>query len=371
MTTSPPATLPTARPAGCPFDPPAELGRLREQQPLSPLAYPDGHVGWLATSHALVRAVLSDPRFSARAELAHNPIPGATTTTATAPTAAPPGMLPYADRSGFQQHSNTLLSLDRPAEYKIAAYTELTRFMTELVRVKRRTPADDVLSDLAATGLDDEELANIGFMLLVAGHETTANMLSLGTFALLQHPDQLAALRSDPAATVEELLRHLSVVPLTVRVALEDVELGGQVVRAGETVTVSLSAANRDPAHLAAPERLDAEHPPNGHLAFGHGIHQCLGQQLARIEMQVGFPALFDRFPNLRLASTRTAAAAPGCACSPRRMCSTRTRTTAGCCCSTRNRRRTRKKPCARRRSCARRQRSRCPDPVASADARA
>ncbi|GAA3466286.1 hypothetical protein GCM10018965_008380 [Nonomuraea roseola] len=132
-------------------------------------------------------------------------------------------------------------------------------------------------------------------------------MLGLGTFALLSDPGQLAALRSEPPlieGAVEELLRYLAVTHLgPLRAALEDVEIAGQTIGKGQVVTISVSAANRDPERFADPETFDVTRPATvGHLTFGHGIHQCLGQQLSRIEMRVAFPALFWRFPGLRLA---------------------------------------------------------------------
>lgn len=131
-------------------------------------------------------------------------------------------------------------------------------------------------------------------------------MLSLGTFALLRHPDQFRLLREKPElvdGAVEELLRYLSIMHVgLIRAALEDVEVGGRLIRAGETVTVSMAAANRDPKKFGASEDLDITRNAGGHLAFGHGIHQCLGQQLARIEMRIGFTGLLREFPDLRLA---------------------------------------------------------------------
>ncbi|MEU7004423.1 cytochrome P450 [Nonomuraea sp. NPDC046570] len=368
--TDPAAPLPLERPNH--FDPPAALARLRASDPVSPLAYPDGHTGWLVTGHALVRAVLADSRFSSRAELNHFPIPRASAPATLQP--APPGIftrmdppdhtryrhlltgqftvrrmrelttrieqittehldamdrhgppvdlveayampipalvicellgVPSTDRERFQRHSAELMRLDNTPQERITAYTALQEFMHALVTAKRAEPTDDMLSGLTAADITDEELTNIGFMLLGAGFETTANMLALGTFALLCHPDQLAFLRADPSSidhTVEELLRYLSVVPYTTRTALEDVELDGRVVKAGETVTVSISAADRDPHRFTDPDVLDLRRQTGGHLAFGHGIHQCLGQQLARVEMRVGYPALFNRFPTLRL----------------------------------------------------------------------
>jgi cytochrome P450 len=128
------------------------------------------------------------------------------------------------------------------------------------------------------------------------------NQLSLGTFALLRNPEQIEALHEDPDKAVEELLRYLTITHTGVRAALEDVEVGGQLIKAGESVTLSLQAANRDPARFDDPDRLDLRRNAAGQLTFGHGVHQCLGQQLARVEMRVAFPALFKRFPTLRLA---------------------------------------------------------------------
>jgi cytochrome P450 len=165
-----------------------------------------------------------------------------------------------------------------------------------------------MLSGLITSGEDltDEEISGMGVLLLVAGHETTANMLGLGTLTLLTNPDQLAALRADPSLidnTVEELMRFLTILQLgTIRTALEDVELAGRVVKAGETLSLSLPAANRDPERFSDPDKFDITRSANGHLSFGHGVHQCLGQQLARIEMRIAYARLFEEFPDLRLA---------------------------------------------------------------------
>ncbi|SCE52474.1 Cytochrome P450 [Streptomyces sp. SolWspMP-5a-2] len=145
----------------------------------------------------------------------------------------------------------------------------------------------------------------MALVLLAAGLDTTANMLALGAFALLRSPEQLAALRSDPSLTdraVEELLRYLSVGKTFMRTALEDVELGGHLIEAGSPLILSYNTANRDPDRFADPHVLDLHRQESRHVAFGHGIHQCLGQQLARVEMRVAFPALVNRFPTLRLA---------------------------------------------------------------------
>jgi cytochrome P450 len=364
------AGLPMTRPAGCPFDPPEELARRR---PLSRLTFPDGHVGWLVTGHALARVVMADPRFSSRHELMRSPLPGAGTMEQPPP--APPGMfigmdppehtryrglltakftvrrmrllterveqitaelldamerhgppvdlvtayaqpipalmicellgVPYAGRESFQRHAATVNDNDTTVEERYGAFAALQETLRELVLAKRAEPTDDLLSDLTTGDLTDEELTNIGVLLLGAGLDTTANMLALGTFALLSHPGQLAALRADPGITdqaVEELLRYLSIAHTGMRTALEDVELDGHLIKAGDTVVVSVQAANRDPAKYADPDTLDLRRDAGGHTSFGHGVHQCLGQQLARVEMRVAFPALVTRFPTLRLA---------------------------------------------------------------------
>ncbi|MEU2790364.1 cytochrome P450 [Streptomyces sp. NPDC007100] len=213
--------------------------------------------------------------------------------------------VPYEDRGSFQQQVESFMSGEASDEELIAAYTATQAYLGELVAAKRANPTDDVLSELTDSDLTDEELRGISLLLLAAGLDTTTNMLALGTFALLRNPDQLAALRADPALAdraVEELLRYLSVAKTFMRVALEDVELGGQTIEAGTTVILSYHTANRDPERFADPHVLDIRRKNGGHLAFGHGIHQCLGQQLARVEMQVAFTALVNRFPTLRLA---------------------------------------------------------------------
>ncbi|MFH9202404.1 cytochrome P450 [Streptomyces anulatus] len=223
--------------------------------------------------------------------------------------------VPYADRGRFLGLVEVIFDQAADAGARDEAYAGLLRYVGELVLAKRAEPTDDLLSDLAApgpaapgpaaSGLSDEELAGIGGLLLAAGLDTTANMLGLGVFALLANPGQPAALRADPdlaGPASEELLRYLSVADPLLRSALEDVEVEGELIRAGETVTVSVQAANRDPRRFPDPDRLDIRRRATGHLSFGHGPHQCLGQQLARVELTVALPALFARFPALRLA---------------------------------------------------------------------
>jgi cytochrome P450 len=213
--------------------------------------------------------------------------------------------VPYEDRDVFQQNVESFMDGETDDEDLVAAVTATYDYLTGLVAAKRAHPTDDVLSDLTGTDLTDEELRGVALVLLAAGLDTTANMLALGTFALLRHPDQLAALRTDRALTdraVEELLRYLSVAKTFMRAALEDVELAGQTIKAGQVVVASFHTANRDPERFTDPHTLDLRRRSDGHLAFGHGAHLCLGAQLARVEMRVAFPALINRFPTLRLA---------------------------------------------------------------------
>ncbi|WP_040865695.1 cytochrome P450 [Nocardia exalbida] len=214
--------------------------------------------------------------------------------------------VPYADRETFQVNSAKFLVKEQPLEEKMAAYGAMTTYLAGLVTRKRAEPGEDILSDLARhDDLTIEELTGVAFLLLLAGHETTANMLALGTFALLEHPEQLAQLRADPdlvPGAVEELLRYLSVADIFYRYATDDIELGGETIGKGSTVVVSLLAANHDPQRFDNPDTLDIHRTTRGHLSFGHGIHQCLGQQLARIEMRAGFAGLLRRFPTLELA---------------------------------------------------------------------
>ncbi|MFI6875886.1 cytochrome P450 [Streptomyces sp. NPDC050400] len=215
--------------------------------------------------------------------------------------------LPYSevDRYG---HAPTLLhDTDADPQEVGAAMGQAAAFFAEVIELRRKEPEDDLISRLIAGGqLTTEELCNIVTLLLFAGYETTESALAVGVFALLHHTEQLAALRADPAkldAAIEELLRYLTVNQYdTYRTALEDIELNGETVKKGDSVTVSLPAANRDPAKFGCPADLDIGRETSGHVAFGFGIHQCLGQNLARVELRAGFSALLNAFPDLRLA---------------------------------------------------------------------
>ncbi|MFI0420846.1 cytochrome P450 [Spongiactinospora sp. 9N601] len=217
--------------------------------------------------------------------------------------------VPYADRAEFQDRSARMLDTSSPMGERVAAQQEGRVYMGDLVARAQSEPGEDMLGMLVREHggeLGTDELIGIAELLLLAGHETTSNMLGLGTLALLRHPDQMALIREDPALAepaVEELLRWLSIVQaLPPRTATADVEIAGHVIPAGSLVIVSLPAANRDPAFIGDPETLDISRGAVGHVAFGHGVHHCLGAPLARMEMRIAFPALLRRFPGLALA---------------------------------------------------------------------
>ncbi|MGM1062719.1 cytochrome P450 [Saccharothrix sp. Mg75] len=220
--------------------------------------------------------------------------------------------VPYAERSEFQQRAADFFDVSLSPDERFAVALRSRAYLAELVARARVEPGDDLLGVLARAGgpadggLADDELVGVADLLLLAGHETTANMLSLGALALLRHPDQCRLLRERPDlddAAVEELLRWLTVVHTGVpRVVTADVELGGRELAAGDLVVCSLPAANRDPDLLAGADDLDLTRSPVSHVAFGHGVHHCVGAPLARLEMRAAFPALVRRFPDLRLA---------------------------------------------------------------------
>jgi cytochrome P450 len=364
---------------GCPFDPPAELGRLRATAPITRVTLWDGSTPWLITRHEHVRAVLADRRFSADtsrdsfpavsasalarrrtapsfismddpkharyrrmligeftvrrigtlrprveqivADLLDTMAAGSNPADLVAAFALPvPSMVicellgvPYADHDYFQEHSKALLDTRTDPTEAVRRTEELRDYLAGLVATREAAPTDDLLGHLTTRYVQTGELTRVeaaamAQLLLVAGHETTANMISLGTLALLQHPEQAAQLRDgEPAvvnAAVEELLRLLSITHTgRRRVATEDVELAGVTIRAGEGIIAAGDAANRDPAEFAHPDELDLHRESNHHVAFGFGVHQCLGQPLARLELQVAYPALLRRFPTLRVAA--------------------------------------------------------------------
>ncbi|MEU9234824.1 cytochrome P450 [Streptomyces subrutilus] len=218
--------------------------------------------------------------------------------------------VPYEDHEFFEEQSRRLLRGPEAADVEDAR-RELDEYLVGLIGRKRREPGDGLLDELIAQRLETgeigvAELADLAAILLIAGHETTANMISLGTFTLLRHPRQLAELRADPAlisSAVEELMRFLSIADGMLRVATEDIEIGGVTVGAGDGVVFSTSVINRDDSVFEDPDALDWHRPARHHVAFGFGIHQCLGQNLARAEMEIALGTLFERLPGLRLAA--------------------------------------------------------------------
>ncbi|MFD8737386.1 cytochrome P450 [Streptomyces sp. NPDC059618] len=217
--------------------------------------------------------------------------------------------VPYGDHDFFEAQSRRLLRGPDAADINDAR-DQLDAYFGSLIDRKQKEPGDGLLDELIRDQLregkvDREELVSLATILLVAGHETTANMISLGTFTLLRHPDQLAELRAEPAlmpAAVEELLRFLSIADGLLRVALQDIDIAGVRIREGEGVVFSTSVINRDELAFPEPDTVDWHRSARHHVAFGFGIHQCLGQNLARAEMEIALRSLFDRFPGLRLA---------------------------------------------------------------------
>lgn len=218
--------------------------------------------------------------------------------------------VPYEDHEFFQRCS--AIAVDRNATAEENVNAQLGEYLAKLITARIDSPGEGWVSDLAERVKTGEvtvaEAAQMGVVLLIAGHETSANMIALGTLALLRNPDQLAVFRDsdDPkaiAAAVEEMLRYLSIAHHGLRrIATEDIEIGGEVIRAGEGIIVALPVANWDPDVFPEPERLDLHREARQHHAFGFGIHQCVGQQLARVELQVVYGTLYKRIPTLELA---------------------------------------------------------------------
>lgn len=358
------------------LDPPPELAKLRGEEPIAQLLYPDGHIGWLVTSYQLARAVLQDNRFSSRPELRHSAV-HLILGDGKPPEADVPGMfvgmdppehtkyrrlitgelsvrrmrqlepkieatanmlvdrmqesprpadlvsafanplpskvicdllgIAYSEWERIQPVSARMLRTDSSADEVLSCYRTIFEFLGDVVSQKLEKPEDDLISGLTESGtLSPTEVTSIAFQLFTAGNETTSNMISLGMFTLFTRGDQLAAIKQQPALlepAVEELLRYLTVIQFGIsRAALEDVDLAGTTVKAGQTVTVSLPAVNRDPDRFPDPDVLDVTRSASAHLAFGFGVHQCVAQQLARTELRTAFRVLLERMPDVALA---------------------------------------------------------------------
>jgi cytochrome P450 len=376
-----PVDMPTVRDQ--PLDPPPEIGRLRLSHPLCRLRYPDGEVGWLATSYELVRAIHSDPRFAvaeklpvgdpdqiagvmsglretgiARAHLLfldppehtryrrllarpfsrdgvevfrpaiHRVVSDALDAIERAQPrvdlvemyASPIALashcialgVPTSDGERFRRLGESLFDPATTLDDLKEAFVEFCEYLRPVIRDKRSQPGDDVLSQVASSEseLSDEEIFSIAAMLFLAGRTTMSNMLAAGLFALLSNRTQIDALSTDSVSVdvaVDELLRYVSVLAFGVtRRAVADVELDGTVIRAGAHVTAALHGANRDASKWNDPDVLDLTRRATGHVAFGHGVHVCLGQHLARLEMRIALPELVKRFPSLHLAVAAT-----------------------------------------------------------------
>jgi cytochrome P450 len=219
--------------------------------------------------------------------------------------------VPEDKADSFRGWTTVLTGSGVPLDDMAAAATEMLHYTRSLLDLKRHDPKSDLLSALVAVRdgedrLTEPELTSMVFLLLIAGHETTVNLIGNATLALLSDPEQLARLRADPTlltGSVEEFLRYESPVQAAMRYATTDVELAGVTIPAGSFVVLSLLAANRDSSRFEHPDQLDVARAQNAHVAFGHGIHHCLGAPLARMEGALAIETLFRRFPDLRLAA--------------------------------------------------------------------
>ena len=222
--------------------------------------------------------------------------------------------IPEADRHGFHRWSNRIVASSSSATGRLMSIPTIWKFMRyirKLIAARQAAPGDDLLSALvrakeAGDALSAEELLAMVFLLLVAGHETTVNLIGNGALALMEHPDQMEKLRNNPSllrTAVEEMLRfHSPVETATERYALTDVAVAGTTIPRGAVVLAAIASANRDERQFPNPDALDVTREPNRHLAFGLGIHFCLGASLARLEGQIAIRNLLDRAPSLRLA---------------------------------------------------------------------
>src|SRR5437867_689231 len=269
-------------------DPYPLFARVQADDPVHEVTLADGHRAWLIVRHEEAKAALNHAGLSKdmHAALARD---GAVVAASTAP---------------------------EPPAAAVAASARVARYLTELLARKRAAPGEDLVTDLVRAAdrggtLSEQEMLSTIFQLVVAGHDTTTSLIGNGTVALLLHPEQRDALVTDPALVphaIEEILRWDAPVPhSTFRYTTQDVVLGGNVIPAFAQVIISLAAANRDPARYDNPETLDITRADTSHLAFGHGIHHCLGARLARLEGMIALTTLHGRFPAMRLAVPRSA----------------------------------------------------------------
>ncbi len=221
--------------------------------------------------------------------------------------------IPRADRKKFHRWSAAFLSTTSNLKMvqSLPSMFAFVRYLKRMARSRRDAPADDLVTALveaedAGDQLNEHELVALIVLLVIAGHETTVNLIASGTLALLEAPEQQRRLVEEPpliGSAVDELLRFTAPVETaTERYATVDLELGGTKIQGGELVVASLASANRDERVFSAPDDLDLSRDPNPHVGFGHGVHFCLGHQLARLEARIAFTRLFEKFPNLKLA---------------------------------------------------------------------
>ncbi|MFT4262591.1 MAG: cytochrome P450 [Nocardioides sp.] len=354
-----------------PYNPPEDHRRLQAEAPISYVQRPDGRKVWVLTRYEDVRAMLIDTRFSSyRLDPRHpshipemgpdhkpsliemdppehtavrrsligeftvtklaawrpriqeivdetidamlagpNPVDMVEALSLPVPSMVISELLgvPYEDHDFFQENSATFSRYGASTESRMKAIGNLKSYISDLVEQKMKNPGDDLLSRRIAAGASAEEMGSIGFLLLIAGHETTANMISLSVATLLDKREKLEALRSTPdltAGAVEELLRYFTIAEVGhQRLALADIEIGGQLIKEGDSVFGLANTANRDPEVFPEPDELDFTRLARNHLAFGFGPHQCLGQNLARLEIEIVLATLLRRVPTLRLAT--------------------------------------------------------------------
>jgi cytochrome P450 len=222
--------------------------------------------------------------------------------------------VPYEDHDFFQEHSSGALDMTTTEEQKVMSIGTMFNYLNELLQRKKVEPGNDLLSRMMLDNVGNNEMsvataAMTGFIMLQAGHETTASMIALGTIVLLQQPEAMARLResddvNEHLKIVDELLRYLTIVHsgLVDRVATEDMEFAGELIKKGEHVVMNLTAGNYDPAFVANPDVFDMDRSSRGHVAFGYGVHQCIGQNLARTELQIALTSVARRLPDLKLA---------------------------------------------------------------------
>jgi cytochrome P450 len=218
--------------------------------------------------------------------------------------------VPYDDHPHFEQLTQVVASAVVTREESQAALTELRAYLSELVERKLAQPGDDLISRMIESHLrpgdiTQEELTNMGAILLAAGHETTGNMVALGIMALLAEPERLAALTAEPElvpGAVEEMLRYYSIIESSIRVAKADLEIGGITIKEGDAILAGLAIANRDESLFPDPHGIDIRRDARNQTAFGHGVHVCLGAPLARVELQIAYHGIAGRIPGMRLA---------------------------------------------------------------------